>query len=93
MTKVNYRLSLDGFNNLPYEFFYRLCKDLKIGKYQIEYCYDKICIKLIEINKNADIIQKNGRYYISNQFILNSSEFIDFNIKEFRDFQINKLLY
>lgn len=68
----------------------------EFGKYEITW-KNNIPVQLTKISDEYKIEVMSGKYYImskNNGYAkqLYSSEFIDFNLKEYRDSQINKIL-
>jgi hypothetical protein len=65
-----------------------------LGKYEIIYT-GNFPVGIAKLNDNYQVEYKNGKYYLSihgTTTDLKANEFIDFNIKEFRNIQLKKLL-
>jgi hypothetical protein len=65
-----------------------------LGKYEIIY-RGIFPSSINKLDNNYQVEYKNGKYYLSingTSTSLNANEFIDFNIKEFRNIQLKKLL-
>jgi hypothetical protein len=65
-----------------------------LGNYEIIY-RGNFPVGIVKLNDFHNIEYKNGKYYLSihgTTTDLKANEFIDFNIKEFRNIQLKKLL-
>jgi hypothetical protein len=65
-----------------------------LGKYEISYL-GSFPTGIHKLDDNYQVEYKNGKYYLSLHGVttdLKANEFIDFNIKEFRNIQLKKLL-
>ena len=65
-----------------------------LGKYEISYL-GSFPTGIHKLDDNYQVEYKNGKYYLSihgTTTDLKANEFIDFNIKEFRNIQLKKLL-
>ena len=65
-----------------------------LGKYEIIY-KGNFPVGIAKLDDNYQVEYKNGKYYLSihgTTTDVRANEFIDFNIKEFRNIQLKKLL-
>jgi hypothetical protein len=65
-----------------------------LGKYEIIY-RGNFPVSLVKISDNYKVEYKNGKYYLTQDDLTHSisaNEFIDFNLKEYRNIQLKKLL-
>lgn len=65
-----------------------------LGKYEISYL-GSFPTGIHKLDDNYQVEYKNGKYYLTIQGVttdVKANEFIDFNIKEFRNIQLKKLL-
>ena len=65
-----------------------------LGKYEISYL-GSFPTGIHKLDDNYQVEYKNGKYYLTIQGVttdVRANEFIDFNIKEFRNIQLKKLL-
>ena len=65
-----------------------------LGKYEIIYT-GNFPVGLVKLSDDFKVEYKNGKYYLSihgTTTDLKANEFIDFNVKEYRNIQLKKLL-
>jgi hypothetical protein len=65
-----------------------------LGKYEIIY-RGNFPVGLVKLSDDFKVEYKNGKYYLTGHDLthcINANEFIDFNIKEYRNIQLKKLL-
>ena len=65
-----------------------------LGKYEIIYG-GNFPVGLVKLSDDLKVEYKNGKYYLSihgTTTDLKANEFIDFNVKEYRNIQLKKLL-
>lgn len=96
--KSNIRMKyfIGGENNEPnLEVLSKLTQGLSFGRYRLIWNNNCFLKELKRIDDNVKIHQEFGKYsYYENgiRYILHSSEFINFNKKELREFNLNFLL-
>ena len=65
-----------------------------LGKYEIIY-RGNFPVGLVKLSNDFKVEYKSGKYYLTRHDLthcINANEFIDFNIKEYRNIQLKKLL-
>lgn len=92
--KLNIRRELHGLELYTDDDIIKFLDVRETGKYQIVWNRDVSFKNLIKIDDDSSVSIYSGRYHINSKNTtknLSSSEYIDFSLKEMREFRLNRL--